>query len=1717
MGTPCRCCGKVVCTSKEIRFDHDRYNYDDVVGFSKVTQKIEHNVDGGGYREISQTEVDCPPDNETVACNFEVVDIEQTTINSVPVDVRTTTTIVRKFAVAISINDVYDWGEENSKGHDFINSVFIRGGESSTALPNSAPSCENVPGSGSGVASARGQLYVVNSNGEQLPNTSADFDSLANGIPISFDGLSQKEIFTSDVDGNGVYFLMVECTEENSIAEWGNWFGGLVTDTILIELRRITDLEVCQGSQSFPALQSHDINEPKDLDDWHQSFVRVADGDYRSIKTYMDTEVNFGEFFATDYVEKYFLFCGKLNFGFFNGAQPYLDTLYEIAYDRNDDQLIEVAFPDQCTGDNIVGENTAIKSDPITDPITGETKRISRLESQLGAAPTEIMPTECPDEGCDGKYVDATYEFSPEEDCKIHRFRYKVIGGVDRFNQNDYIIDEMRTNYVGCQKIKPLSDSKNDDTCTATYFSKECGYYGRERSGIELDDHVPKKAIRRGPNILNGWFIRPCVIESSAAAITTSGPATRRIYNKDIYQQYLYVPHYGDYDPSTINFRIFDHEFYPHILKLNDVNEECPKECIPTEHAPEWKLVNSSFGGNSKATVNYTEYGTAGDGATNIHKSRSADNFNCGAVIKSCRQLQDCMGSYAITDAFHMKVATYGATQNTVWALGANGICHYPRCSSFHRNDDTSAFPHLTNCGANSFSNFCGNSGSTDTSLFEQGTDLKIGSHHVCEQGNCSVCGYFPKGIIRDQAGTASDRGADKMLIIDDTFDPGLPNIDMSLAEFHHFAGPTSKPGGYWCYNQDLAYKEADSYEEVGCCTLEFEGALEDVNRSNITKHVCENILPGTIYNSPGHPNDGRRIKNTDWNRDDLLLGCCPRVEGCCKVIYDEDGDGVEDFRTADDTKTKEECDAFRNQATVLNTIWNKGECREFGFCCDCELVTDPQCTNPTDDICDCPHEPTATIRQGRVRDDILSSCDPNFENPNNNTKFFTQEEVDDCREQNPTNEEEFIQCLQLKADAKCLEELGQDCCSIISGGCCTIEAVDGDTYTYSDLTTREECASHFRQFRVFGDGQRKFVAEDPYFVPGSGPCLGNDPPGPDPPGPDPPGPDPPGPDPPVGPDGPDPPDPDDDPDVDDPDGDPPDPDGDPPDDGGGGGDGDPCKCKDTCKVNLIAIWEGFSQFPEHAVKEKKFYTQCRLNPNHKHCEHSGGPGYYHVAPTWNYHLEGGGKIPCEGFGHFCPPPFDPNGGFCQNNKPIPCGCELPNEITEEELKAFRDFVDTADPFGGCWNGCGPKVVDGSTFILQRTKPCGEGPNGEPRVEGVPKDKQLCPDGDPPPDGPCGDADNPCGCCKIKVRCASDGRSIRDGFHPNSPMSRKECLETLGDQLPEGEIIVAKWGVYPTNPNCTSGSIMARCPDGPGGDGPDGPDDPDDPGGPGGPDGPDDPDDPGGPGGPVDPDIPGGGGDDPDDPGGDGPGGDGPGGDDTFGCCKVKYICDVKGPSGQDLIRDCLLGPMKESECLNSVGSRVPEDSCGKGRITFAKWGTYPNNPSCGSENPCACLKCPEDFAGDGPNNPGGGGLGGDGPGGGPVKGICCRCIRNPAALCRNPEDPCACNTIETTVITGNSHAENQQQCQADADGNLGGVFLSYTPVTEEQLLDCRNAVANGSFVGTVDQCLRAKGARACREAQGDNPAAGSSCCIGARGGGQDNPGGDDDLNLFEL
>jgi hypothetical protein len=115
--------------------------------------------------------------------------------------------------------------------------------------------------------------------------------------------------------------------------------------------------------------------------------------------------------------------------------------------------------------------------------------------------------------------------------------------------------------------------------------------------------------------------------------------------------------------------------------------------------------------------------------------------------------------------------------------------------------------------------------------------------------------------------------------------------------------------------------------------------------------------------------------------------------------------------------------------------------------------------------------------------------------------------------------------------------------------------------------------------------------------------------------------------------------------------------------------------------------------------------------------------------------------------------------------------------------------------------------------------------------------------------------------------------------------------------------------------------------------------------------------------------------------------------------------------------------------------------------------------------------------------------------------------------LCRDQLNPCTCNTIIFKLITGNTHEENEQQCEPKG-------FLSYTPITQEDVTKCKNKIANGSFVGTLDQCLQAFGGLKCREEHGINGGAG--CCRGEGGGGAggdgpDNPGGGGDLNLFDL
>ena len=1060
MGTPCKCCGKIVCQSRLIRFDHDRYNYEDIAGFAKVTQKIEHKVDGGASRVVfdsidgSDRPVFCSPDSEPIACNLEIIDVENTTINSVPVQIKTTTKIERKFALAVPINDVYDWGRENFKGHEFIYSKYIRAGDTFDDT-NQAPSCENVPGGGDNFPLApemRGEVRILKAGGGGLPISIQEWENQKNAAsrPKSFTGDDQKEIRIDDldeVDGNGTYIVLVECPEENSKAEWGTWFRGSEdeeNDTVFIELRRITDIEVCDGSSSSPAFKNHDINGPDDLDDWHEHFMRVANGDYRSLRTFMDVEVNFGSFFGADYLEKYFLFCGKLHFGFFQGEQPYLDALYEIAYDRDDTHLLEVEFPDECPPDSVVGDNSAVVAE-IIDPITNETKKIRKLKSFLGAAPTDIMPTSCPDDGCGSKYVDGIYQYTPEEDHRIHRFKYKITGGPDRFNNADYVIDEMRTNFKKktssgsiCPKsVKPLSTSQNNDTCTATYFTKECA---TQISGAETKDTgVPKKAIRRGPDIFNGWFIRPCVIESSAAAIPAQDLSTRRIYNKDIYHKYLYVPHYGEYNPATINFKIQNHEFYPYILKINDINEECPKECVPTAHAPEWRNVDSTFcpSAQTPAKINYKEYGTQG-GAVDRHITRSFDHFECGTVLQSCRQLQDCMGSYSEATAFSMITNVFKATHGWVYSQGSDGVCHYPRCDSYHRNgegpscgtarwelfdsdpdgdivvfdwrlvddsncngcearkpdlpptddqargfldgitrhdfpcvdpenshlDDTDAFPNLVACngaigvgggggaranimsgsslsfsssasclidtnndGTINESDCLGGGGTTSTCLdggsvyhSEGKNSLLIGSHNVCEQGNCGKCGLFCNGIIVGKDGNHE-------FVINEPDPNDNPNSTTEEPHKFHYNGPKGQ-SGYFCYNLDLMYQTHTVPGPLGCCITTYN----DGERAGEVEK--EPLQTETYCTRKGEADENATTEFDEGNK------CCEKDKGCCTVTYKSGNNpAVERISGI----TDDECTAKREESDVETTHWEKrddGQCPSTligGYCCTCK------------------------------------------------------------------------------------------------------------------------------------------------------------------------------------------------------------------------------------------------------------------------------------------------------------------------------------------------------------------------------------------------------------------------------------------------------------------------------------------------------------------------------------------------------------------------------------------------------------------------------------------------------------------------------------------------------------------------------------------------------------------------------------------------------------
>lgn len=738
MGTPCRCCGKVICKSEEIRFDHDRYNYNGSIAFIHLVQTISYNIDGGGYQQQSREEYFFQ-DTEPTACNFTVEKEEALEGANPPVMVKTETSIVRKFALRYSINDVYDWGESNMADHDFINSIFIRAGESDAKFKRDVPvGPVDVPGLGADPqANAKGGLYIASGRNIDLQSMQ-DWNNLASGKPsYDFDHIDQDEIFIEkeDINENNEYYILVECPESETIVKWGRWFDGDVTKRAFIELRRITGIgtrdssrePTAESCRALPVLQDHTISGKEDLDDWHTLFTRTADGTYVSNNIYMDKELNFGDFFsfynsnwgtAGGIPSEFFAFCGELQVGFLNPdggfyGGTYLDLLYKIDYDRQADYAMPIDFPAGCSGsddERFTSDSVSVEFiDPLNpfnaqdqdgnllNPIT-----ITKSKSELGEAPTDIFSTSSSDRV--GDYVTELYEFTPPHNNNVLRFKYNVVGGEDRFNGADYIITEAIADYSDCKDIKVLkfqgryenqfdNEWRDLDPLDPKIFSPTRCPVGSDYFKISdtYDEGRLKKPLIQKYGHINGIIIRPCVIESSKAVILSDGPE-RRMSDTDIIKSYNYVPHYGEYEPALIRFIIRNHEFYPFKLKINDINDACPKECLPTEHIPEWQLLESSFScAGSPAIINEMIYGSNGGLALN----NSADVFACCTKLSSDRQLMSCRGKYSINTSYAMRVANYVASKPSVWDLRGQGEPTYPRCSEFDRAEDQLSFPNV--------------------------------------------------------------------------------------------------------------------------------------------------------------------------------------------------------------------------------------------------------------------------------------------------------------------------------------------------------------------------------------------------------------------------------------------------------------------------------------------------------------------------------------------------------------------------------------------------------------------------------------------------------------------------------------------------------------------------------------------------------------------------------------------------------------------------------------------------------------------------------------------------------------------------------------------------------------------------------------------------------------------------------------------------------------
>lgn len=660
----------------------------------------------------------------------------------------------------------------------------------------------------------------------QIPSSLREFDNLFSDgtlfktddrITNTRDGtheiglLIPEDIAKNLINENNIYYVLVQCPFESSIpfpidrysgnfvefGKWGNPQDGgcgeiekpVVSNTTFLELQRITSLqEPVEKKRYFDPscydnyMQFHGIQQVdkykeeertkallNDIADWHDYFVRTANGEYYSKNSYMDIDLDLSNFILGDptlgdYL--YFQYCGTLELLIrnLNTEETYFNAYYDMVHrevkglvdlssefscctgrdpskflhfekgSRLEDDIFKLKYKEICEGDGIrSGPESEVKELSI------KRKELEDIAS-MKKYPDTFYPSNDPtisNSLVELELSPYVFEFTPDHNKFIQTFRYRVGertmpdgdldgSGPDRFEGRAYIINELRTHYDECTKVSCLDTNyraieceiKQDDIeekpcCVTSNSAKYSGarifdkclnllmppdrygnineetkcFYGGVTKMVSPENPFEPFYNSNNTGIvggINNVYIRKCVIESTNAQVVSGMESTFKDQSasqgnpkgrdkanlpfEESSEHFLNVPHYGEYQPSQIVFKLSNKEdengasvfdsaedenlhgasrinFYPYKMLISDINASCPNECTPNQHGLEWRVLKSSFGaaGEGSKMQKSILYGVEGDCVTELNHPRE---FKAGGTADYVDQFSTVLGKY---------------------------------------------------------------------------------------------------------------------------------------------------------------------------------------------------------------------------------------------------------------------------------------------------------------------------------------------------------------------------------------------------------------------------------------------------------------------------------------------------------------------------------------------------------------------------------------------------------------------------------------------------------------------------------------------------------------------------------------------------------------------------------------------------------------------------------------------------------------------------------------------------------------------------------------------------------------------------------------------------------------------------------------------------------------------------------------------------------------